>query len=66
LVPVRDPAALAAAIHRLGCDDGLRTRMAERARSRAEEHFDERAVVRIVLDTYAELAANKGIAVPGG
>jgi len=64
LVPVRDPVPLAAAIDRLGRDDELRRRMAEHARTRAEHHFDERLVVEIVLETYARVAARKGIAVP--
>jgi len=64
LVPVRDPAPLATAIDRLGRDDELRRQMAEHARTRAEHNFDERLVVEIVLETYARVAARKGIAVP--
>jgi glycosyltransferase involved in cell wall biosynthesis len=66
LVPVRDPAALAAAIDRLGRDDATRAGMAERSRTRAEQQFDERAVVDTVLATYARVAAAKGVEVPGG
>jgi glycosyltransferase involved in cell wall biosynthesis len=65
LVPVRNPRALAAAIARVGDDDALRARMAAAARQRAEAEFDERAIVRRVLDTYAEVADRKGVSVPG-
>jgi glycosyltransferase involved in cell wall biosynthesis len=64
LVPVRNPSVLAAAIDRLGRDDATRARMAVNARSRAEQHFDERVVVNLVLDTYAQVAEKKGVAVP--
>jgi glycosyltransferase involved in cell wall biosynthesis len=52
LVPVRDPAALRAAIVRLGDDPGLRAAMGTAAVARAAEHFDERRVVALVLETY--------------
>jgi len=34
--------------------------MGKAAIVRAQEHFDEREVVRIVLDTYRQVAARKG------
>ncbi|HWH36074.1 MAG TPA: glycosyltransferase family 4 protein [Acidimicrobiales bacterium] len=55
LVRPRDPAALAAAIARLGPDAGLRARMGARGRARARTDFDERQVVARVLDTYAQI-----------
>jgi glycosyltransferase involved in cell wall biosynthesis len=60
LVPVRDPEALRAALERVGEDGRLRARMGEAGRRRAEERFDERAVVRTVMDTYRRLAREKG------
>jgi len=60
LVPVREPAALAEALATMG-DDGLRTRYGRASRARAIEHFDERQVVRRVLDAYADAAGRKGI-----
>jgi glycosyltransferase involved in cell wall biosynthesis len=64
LVPVRAPGALANAIRALGNDDARRRRMSCAARERAEREFDERDVVRTVLDAYAEVAARKQVEVP--
>ena len=64
LVPVRDPAALAQAITRLGDEPDLRARMGVASRAVACERFDERAVVEIVLRTYAEVARRKGLTLP--
>lgn len=61
LVPVRDPSALAEAVRRIGEDAELRLRMGEAGRQRALDHFDERAVVRLVMDTYREVARRKGL-----
>lgn len=61
LVPVRDPAALAAAIRALGEDEERRRAMGQAAVERALAHFDERRVVEVVLDTYREVAACKGL-----
>lgn len=60
LVPVRDGAALADAIAELGEDPTRREAMGKAATARAQDHFDERRVVGIVLDTYREVAARKG------
>lgn len=61
LVPVRDPQALAAAIVELGEDPPRRKAMSLAARRRAEEHFDERQVVAIVMATYRELSRRMGL-----
>lgn len=60
LVPVRDGAALAEAIVALGEDADRREAMGKAAVERAQEQFDERQVVRIVLDTYRQVAARRG------
>ncbi|HEX5367223.1 MAG TPA: glycosyltransferase, partial [Acidimicrobiales bacterium] len=59
LVPVRDPEALASAIMALGRDPGRRAAMGAAAARRAADHFDERRVVDVVLDTYRDVAARK-------
>lgn len=52
LVPARDPGALAAALNKL-CDDAdLRRTMGAAGRRRALAEFDERDVVRRVLESY--------------
>jgi glycosyltransferase involved in cell wall biosynthesis len=63
LVPLRDPAALAAAFTRLGADPERRRSMGDAARTRARDRFDERTVVSIVMDTYREVAERKGLRV---
>lgn len=64
LVPVRDTSALTWAIRSLGSDAVLRHKLGRAGRRRAQDHFDERRVVRIVLDTYREVAERKGILAP--
>ncbi len=61
LVPVRDAAALAAAISRVGGDPALRRTMGEAGVARAGEYFDERKVVEIVMNTYRQVASAKGL-----
>ena len=63
LVPPRDPAALASALHRMLTDEELRVRTGERARSRAIESFDERAVAGKVVAVYDRLTESN-VAVP--
>ncbi len=57
LVPLRDPAALAAAMERLAADEGLRARMAAAARRRAETRFDQRHVAEAHLALYRAVLA---------
>ncbi|MDP8959694.1 MAG: GNAT family N-acetyltransferase [Actinomycetota bacterium] len=61
LVRVGDVEALVAAISAIGDDPDLRAEMGEAGRRRALELFDERQVVRIVMDTYREVARRKGL-----
>jgi glycosyltransferase involved in cell wall biosynthesis len=60
LVPVDDAGALSAAIARLGDDAELRDRFGAGGREFALRHFDERNVVRTVMESYHEVAARKG------
>lgn len=55
LVPVRDAAALAAAVQCLAADDELRRRFGAAGRRLAEREFDIRHVVRAHLDAYDAL-----------
>jgi glycosyltransferase involved in cell wall biosynthesis len=61
LVPPRDAGSLAGALRRLASDPALRAAMGSAGRRRAVAEFDERRVVRTVLDTYAEAARRKGL-----
>ncbi len=54
LVPLRDPARLAAAIRELGEDPAARAAMGSAASVRAAAEFDERRVVAAVLDAYRD------------
>ncbi len=64
LVPVGDPTALADAIGGLVEDPDRRVAMGGSSRAVAVERFDERAVVRTVLDTYREIARAKAVTLP--
>ena len=55
LVPVRDAAALEAAIDRLVTDATARHRLGETAVAKAREEFDQRRVIARTLDAYAML-----------
>ncbi|MGH2787269.1 MAG: glycosyltransferase family 4 protein [Actinomycetota bacterium] len=65
LVPVGDAPALAKAIRKLGDDASLRGAMGKAGRQVARRRFDERQVVQIVLETYAQVASRKGLAWEG-
>ncbi len=61
LVPVSDAVALEAAILELGSSESLRATMAAKSLEIARSDFDERDVVRIVMDTYESVASDKGL-----
>jgi glycosyltransferase involved in cell wall biosynthesis len=52
LVPLHDPARLAAAIEKLVADPSLRQRMGTAGRRKAEMEFDDRAVVSKTMEAY--------------
>ena len=57
LVPVRDAAALAAALRKLIDDAALRRRMGEQSRLRAETEFGQEIVIAQTLAVYREVCA---------
>jgi len=57
LVPVRNPVALADAVHRLVDDPALRSRLGAAASSKAVAEFDQQRVIDITLATYRRLLA---------
>ena len=61
LVPPRDVDAIAGAIEKLGGDPSLRTELGHAGRVIARRRFDERLVSRIVIETYRDVGARKGI-----
>jgi glycosyltransferase involved in cell wall biosynthesis len=65
LVPLKNPAALAAAMERLAGDADLRARMGAAARHRAEARFDRRQVVAAHMALYRSLIAGSGSAGSG-
>jgi glycosyltransferase involved in cell wall biosynthesis len=64
LVPPRDPGALAGAIARLAYDPDERRRLGRAARRRAQDAFDHRRSIDLVLATYERLLARAGHPVP--
>ena len=60
LVPVRDSAAIAHAVHVLAADADARRRMSDAARVRAAEHFDQAYVIGRTLDAYGQLSGRRG------
>ena len=61
LVPVANPATLASAIAGLGENDESRQAMGRAARALAEQRFDEKNVVDLVLESYRAVALRKGL-----
>jgi glycosyltransferase involved in cell wall biosynthesis/ribosomal protein S18 acetylase RimI-like enzyme len=62
LFPVRDAAALARLIERIGSDQSLRNAMGGASAQKALREFDERRVVERVMTAYRDVAADKGLA----
>ncbi len=56
-VPVGDIGAFAAAANRMADDNGLRAKLSEGARKRAEREFDARAMAKRSLEIYGEVIA---------
>jgi len=52
LVPLGDPPRLAAAVEELASDAGLRRRMGEAGRRKADSEFDDRTVIAKTLQVY--------------
>jgi len=61
LVPPHDAPALTAAVERILLGAQLRERLGRAARERALAEFDQRAVARASLETYAAVARRKGL-----
>ena len=61
LVPVLHPVELAAAIQRLGEDETTRRSMGQASRQIAQERFDERRVVEVVMESYRNGLSEKGL-----
>jgi glycosyltransferase involved in cell wall biosynthesis len=66
LVPVRNADALAGAVRTLLGDPDARAAMGAAGRRRAEERFDENAVVNRTLRVYERLLRERGIEPPEG
>jgi glycosyltransferase involved in cell wall biosynthesis len=62
LVPVRDAAALGAAIERILGDPVLAARLGQRARELALAEFDEQIIFQRVVSVYQRLLIRKGLA----
>lgn len=61
LTPPRDAEGLTAQVARLVADPLLRDRLAAAAERRAWREFDQRAIAARSLETYAEVAARRGL-----
>lgn len=62
LVPLRDPAALAAAVERLLRSPADRARMGAASRQKALREFDETRIIGAILDAYRRLADARALA----
>ena len=61
LVPPREVAALSAAIQKLLDDEPLRKTLADAARARAHQEFDQRRVAQLSVSTYQAVARKRGL-----
>lgn len=64
LVPVRDAAALAAAVARLVAQPAERARFGAAAHEKARKEFDQQRVIDITLATYGEQLTRRGLRAP--
>ena len=61
LVPVKDAKALAKAMIRLIEDPALRERMGKAGRAKVEQQFEERSVIKTVMESYNKEALHEGV-----
>ena len=61
LVPVKDSKALAEAMIRLIEDPALRERMGKAGRAKVEQEFEERSVIKTVMESYNKEALHEGV-----
>jgi colanic acid/amylovoran biosynthesis glycosyltransferase len=61
VVPLRDPHAMAAALHKLGCDPTLHSRMGAAGRSRVVADFKLEDQIRAFLDLLRKTANSNGL-----
>jgi glycosyltransferase involved in cell wall biosynthesis len=61
LVPVKDAKALAEAMIRLLEDPALRERMGKAGRAKVEQQFEERSVIKRVMESYNKEALHEGV-----
>lgn len=61
VVPVRDPAALAAALERLARSPDERRRLGAAARAKAVREFDESRIIAALIAAYRRLARARGL-----
>lgn len=61
LIPVRDPAAIAAAIQRLASDANLRSSMGAAGVELARREFDQQRVIDITLATYEDVLGRRPV-----
>jgi glycosyltransferase involved in cell wall biosynthesis len=61
LVPVKDSKALAKAMIHLIQDPALRERMGKAGRAKIEQEFEERSVIKKVMESYSKEALHEGV-----
>ena len=61
LVPVKNVQALTKAMIHLIQDSALRERMGKAGRAKVEQEFEERSVIKTVMESYGKEALHEGI-----